>query len=365
MFERLPPIDYAVRVGSHHKISEDAKRFSIEYKYLESLPEHLDDSELAKEYAERFNLIKHKQRELLSNSNFLVGATVTKSITEPLKGKEFDTVFIDEAHNLCLSSALLVLERARKAVIVGDYWQLPPIYTTSSVSLDDRAEFSTFTFFYKKLMNRDPKRLIWLRTHYRCNENIIAFSARHIYEEQIRVSEKCKKERLKLLYSNFSWLNPEKTVVLFDVPGSENVDEKRSVFNITEAQYVTWITKNLVSTEINPNRIVVLTPFNAQTKIIREELKKKNLSQIPVRTVHRYVGGEKDIVIFSVAATDPSHLKFIDKRLTNVFVTRARKKLIIIGSGKAVLNSQNTTLTALYNYISELHKQSKGLIIHQ
>jgi len=60
MFERPPPIDYALRVGSHRKVSEGAKRFSLEYKYLTTIPEILNEAELAQEYAERFKTIAYK-----------------------------------------------------------------------------------------------------------------------------------------------------------------------------------------------------------------------------------------------------------------------------------------------------------------
>ena len=80
------------------------------------------------------------------------------------------------------------------------------------------------------------------------------------------------------------------------------------------------------------------------------------MKNITVRTVHRYVGGEKDVIVFSVAATDPWSLTFIDKRLINVTVTRAKKKLIIVASRKALSNESE--LTKLHQYI-----QTKGLIV--
>ena len=226
MFERLPPIDYALRIGSHRKISEGAKKFSLEYRHLTNIPEILDETELAKEYAEKFKTIAHEQREILSRRSFLVGATATKSITEPLKEKEFDTVFIDEAHNLCISTALLVLSRARKAVIVGDYWQLPPIYTSINMNLNERAEFSTFSFF-NRLMDMKMTDIIWLRNHYRSNEKIIGYSAEYVYNGRIKTSEKCKYEKLNLPYHEFSWLNPDEPVIFFEADGTGETDAKK------------------------------------------------------------------------------------------------------------------------------------------
>ena len=355
MFERLPPIDYALRIGSHRKVSEGAKRFSLEYKYLTTIPEIPNEAELAREYAERFKTIANKQREILSNKSFLVGATATKSITEPLKEMEFDTVFIDEAHNLCISTALLVLSRAKKAVIVGDYWQLPPIYASINMNLNERAKFSTFSFF-NRLMNVKMTEMIWLRNHYRSNEKIIGYSAKYVYNGRIKTSGKCKYEKLDLPYPEFSWLNPDEPVIFFETDGEGEIDEKKSTFNAKEAQIVSWIAKNIINAGIRSKDLAILTPFNAQTRKIKEELRDEGLKNITVRTVHRYVGGEKDVIIFSTAATDPWSLTFIDKRLINVTVTRAKKKLIIVASRKALSNESE--LTKLHQYI-----QTKGLIV--
>jgi len=355
MFERLPPISYALRIGSHRKISEGAKRFSLEHRYLTNIPEILDEAELARVYAEKFQKIAHEQHEILSSRSFLVGATATKSITEPLREKEFDTVFIDEAHNLCISTALLVLSRARKAVIVGDYWQLPPIYTSININLNERAEFSTFSFF-NQLMDMKMTDIIWLRNHYRSNEKIIGYSVKYVYGGRIKTSEKCKYEKLNLPYYEFSWLNPHEPIVFFEVDGRAETDEEKSTFNTKEARIASWIAKNIIDAGIKTEDLAILTPFNAQTRRIKKELKNMGLSKLTVRTVHRYVGGEKDVIIFSVAATDPWSLTFIDKRLINVTVTRAKKKLIVIASREAL--SHKSEITKLHQYI-----QTKGQIV--
>jgi superfamily I DNA and/or RNA helicase len=71
-----------------------------------------------------------------------------------------------------------------------------------------------------------------------------------------------------------------------------------------------------------------------------------------------HVGGERDVVVFSAAATYLQHLNFISKRMTNVFVTRAKKKLIVIGSSKAIKDSKSFLLK-LYEYT-----QKEGLILN-
>ena len=348
--------NYILRIGSHIKISEEVKEFSPEYKYLANILDHEDEDQIAEAYAKGLNNVKKEQYKVLHNRNFLVGATVTKSITNPLKNQRFDTVFIDEAHNMCLSLALLALERASKAVITGDYYQIPPVYKTLN-DLNKRAEYSTFNFFYELLQN-ELKNLIWLRKHYRCNEKIINFSSKYVYEKNITVAEECKNTKLKIKAYTQPWLNPEKPIVFINNEGTEKEDEEersKSKYNIEEVTTVTRIAEDLIKAGIKPTQIIVLTPFVSQAKKIRNKL--KNIANIKVRTVHSYLGGEKDVVIFSTVATSPSTLNFLDKRFINVVVTRAVKKLIIIGSVKTIKEKPNSLIYALYNYIKEEEKK--------
>ena len=161
---------------------------------------------------------------------------------------------------------------------------------------------------------------------------------------------------MNLPYHEFSWLNPDEPVIFFEVDGTGETDAKKSTFNTREARIAAWIAKNIISAGIMSKDLAILTPFKAQMRKIKEELRSVGLTNLSVRTVHTYVGGERDIIIFSAAATDPWSLTFMDKRLINVTVTRAKKKLIVVASQKAL--SHESELTKLHQYI-----QTEGRIV--
>ena len=162
--------------------------------------------------------------------------------------------------------------------------------------------------------------------------------------------------------SEYYWLDPNKVIVFFNVEGIERIDSRKSRFNRKEAKAIISIIKIMLKHKVNPREIVVLSPFNAQSKMIMEGLRNEGIYDVNVKTVHRYVGGERDIVIFSITGTSRSSLDFIDERLTNVFVTRAKKKLIVVGSSDAIMYNQ--MLRKLYHYIEKLEREGYGLIVN-
>lgn len=146
-------MDYAVRVGHISRVSEKARKFSPENRYLDRIPENLSFDDLVEEYSSALRKIGNEYIETFSKPNFLAGSTALKTITYPLSNQKFNYTFIDESHNLCLSTALLVLSRSERAVLTGDPWQIPPVYTTASPLKRDR-NLESLTCFMKWLKKR-------------------------------------------------------------------------------------------------------------------------------------------------------------------------------------------------------------------
>jgi superfamily I DNA and/or RNA helicase len=88
----------------------------------------------------------------------------------------------------------------------------------------------------------------------------------------------------------------------------------------------------------------IITPYRSQIALIRKQLQRKGISallDISVDTVERYQGSERDVIIYSFCVNHRYQLKFlpnlteengtlIDRKL-NVALTRARKRMIVIG----------------------------------
>jgi superfamily I DNA and/or RNA helicase len=81
--------------------------------------------------------------------------------------------------------------------------------------------------------------------------------------------------------------------------------------------------------------MAIITPHRAQNNAILQRLGELMADLPLVDTVERIQGAERDVIIFGLTASDPDHMtsEFLNSpNRLNVAMTRARKKLIIMGS---------------------------------
>lgn len=79
---------------------------------------------------------------------------------------------------------------------------------------------------------------------------------------------------------------------------------------------------------INPKNIGVISPYANQVRTINKK------TNVDVKSVDGFQGGEKDIIIISlVRSNNNGDIGFLkNMRRLNVSLTRAKKKLMIIGN---------------------------------
>jgi very-short-patch-repair endonuclease len=106
----------------------------------------------------------------------------------------------------------------------------------------------------------------------------------------------------------------------------------------------------------------VVTPYRAHAEYIRELMWRRipdTVESLVVATAHRFQGDERDIIIFSsvVSSAMPAyHVAFAsDPNLVNVAVTRARRRLVIVGDRQACLASSGV-LQDLARYVADLEQ---------
>jgi len=333
----LEKLNRAVRVGHPSKITEGVKRHSIEYNILSRI-RFSDYREYASRVSEAYREISRIQNELIGKGKIVVGSTILKGVMSPVKNYDYDTVIIDEASNTCISTALLALERAKKAVVVGDPYQLPPVYEVGSYKA---AKFSAYNYLHK-IYGKN----LWLRKHYRSNAKIAEFAARNIYGF-LEIDERCRNIKIEECKTSIPEIgDPSKPVVFVDCNGAERKAGKSKI-NEAEAEYVCMICEELADC-IGENRIGVITPYVKQVELIKSLMAEFNL-YVEVSTVHSYQGREKDVIVYSITATENPYFAS-ERRLFNVALTRARKKFIAVGNSKALQN-RNFLLSKFLRYV--------------
>jgi len=295
---------------------------------------------------ERHKLVKFIQNELIKNAK-VIASTLVKTSLEPLKDQIFDIVIIDESSQCSILLAMLGMIKAKKWVLIGDHKQLLPIFRT----IKDEKEQERLSAFVH-LLKKYEDRALWLRKHYRSNENIIKLASMLFYENKIEPADICKAYKLnlpnKLRLSKV--LDPEKPVVFLNCMGLQE-KEGKSVFNKAEIEYCKRIVEDLKEAGFSLEKVGIITPYRAQNKYLRLEIKEKG---IEIDTVDAFQGREKDIIIFSITATDD--FKFVaNKHRLNVAITRARRKLIFIGNLDRIKTIGDETLLEIVKYISNIN----------
>ena len=351
-----PSIDY-IRIGSE---------LSCDIRYRE----HLVENVLAP-------LRNRKEvRQCLLNCRVFVGTIASlSSRTEVFKLKRFDVAIIDEATQI-LEPQLLWLLSAKsssgqdaigKFILIGDHKQLPAVVLQSkdeSEVFDERLreiglfnlKDSLFERLYRfHLSKEDSPMLDMLCRQGRMHPGVASFPNQAFYGGKLQpVGLPHQLENIPV-------------PILF-IPAERDTGTLSGKTNQHEARIVAdWAVRiwNETAETFDANRTLgIITPYRSQIALIRRELQAKGipaLMDISVDTVERYQGSERDVIIYSFCVNHPYQLRFlanlteengvqIDRKL-NVALTRARKRMIMVGVPK--LLKQNAIYSRLIDSLQE------------
>ncbi|ADR20138.1 ATPase AAA [Marivirga tractuosa] len=267
----------------------------------------------------------------------VICATNSSAGSELLKDIIFDVVCIDEATQSTEPEALIPLVKGRKWVLAGDHQQLPPTVKSSEAS---DLSISLFERFQKEL---PANRSNILTIQYRMHQEIMRFSNENFYQKKLKAHPSVAKHSLADLpgFDPFPYVNPalEKVVqsspaVVF-VPCEQGVEEQladsHSWFNKAEIALTKEITDALLSSRLFPEDIGIISPYDQQVSRLKSDLKDYH---VEIKSIDGFQGREKEVIIISLVRSNlKEDIGFLrDYRRLNVALTRAKRKLIIIGS---------------------------------
>ena len=294
-------------------------------------------------------------------------ATTCLGISHPIfHERTFDVCIVDEASQITLPICLGPIRMAKTFVLVGDHNQLPPL-----VQNEQAREGGLDVSLFKVLSDAYPDSVVNLEHQYRMCEDIMTLSNTLIYDGRLCCgTEALKKRKLDIpnmsalkqrhhdadTISSFSssslhsvctngpqcWLrrvlDPEARVVFLDTDNLqprafEEAKGKRFV-NRAEAQLVTQLVDSLVLTGVPASEIGVMTHYRSQLSLIRHSLRHVG-GGVEMHTADRFQGRDKEVVVLSLVRSNEQGsigdlLK--DWRRINVAFTRAKTKLLVVGS---------------------------------
>jgi len=287
--------------------------------------------------------------DVLSKAN-VITATLVGANHYTIRQLRYETVVIDEAGQALEPACWIPILKARKVVMAGDHCQLRP-----TIKSDEAARKGLSVTLMEKAVALHPEAVVLLEEQYRMHEKIMGFSSKEFYFDKLKAHASVA-DRL---------LFPADLPVQFIDTAGCGFDEKQegtSISNPEEAAFVlkhlTGLVdqlKNLYKGDDFPS-IGVISPYKHQVEIIKEfilsypELLAVR-SAITINTIDSFQGQERDVVYISMARSNAdSVIGFLaDVRRMNVAMTRAKKKLVVIGDSATL--SQHPFYADFISYV--------------
>lgn len=272
-------------------------------------------------------------RRILSGAQVVL-ATHGGISRKMVKG-EFDLVALDEASQATEPFSWIPLTMARKAVFAGDSMQLPP-----TIYSQEAAKGGLAVTLFDRLQELLPDSMqTLLRVQYRMHETIMGFSSAQFYEGKLIADESVRRHTANELADVESDDLTTAPLTFIDTAGAgfeESWNELlESRENIGEAKLAVRLMDRLLRAGIKARDIALLTPYVAQSKMLKTMVKVPGLE---IGSVDGFQGREKEATIVSLVRSNAdAEVGFLsDTRRMNVAMTRARRLLIVIGDSSTI-----------------------------
>ena len=295
-------------------------------------------------------------RRILKNAA-VICVTNSTAGSELLGSEKFDIAVIDEATQSTEPSSLIPVLKAKRFIMAGDHKQLPPTVLNEEAM---RGSLSR-SMFERLLALYGDKIRVMLEVQYRMNEEIAEFPNNEFYEGRLRADERVRWQTIAELVPSITELEfvmADKPLVFIDTAYSAGFEERMrrgstSRENEGEARLVKFIVERLLDAGVRAEDIAVISPYDDQVALIRMMLQVEGLE---IKTVDGFQGREKEVVIVSFVRSNKfGDIGFLsDLRRLNVSITRAKRKLILIG------NSQTLGREGCYRRLIALVKSRGG-----
>ena len=285
----------------------------------------------------------------------VIACTLTGCANRVLEGERYSTLFIDEAAQALEAACWIGIRKAGRVILAGDHCQLPP--TVKSIMALKGGLGKTLM---ERIAEQKPEVVTLLEVQYRMNEQIMRFSSDYFYNSRVQSAPEVRGRGILDYDRPMMWVDTT------DIDGREEfVGENFGRINRAEAD-LTLATLADYFDKIGRQRVLdesidvgIISPYRAQVQLLRKMIRQSERLRpyrrlITVNTVDGFQGQERDIVLISlVRDNDGGDIGFLrDLRRMNVAITRARMKLIILGS--AATMTRHPFYKQLYEYVESL-----------
>jgi hypothetical protein len=273
----------------------------------------------------------------------VVGCTLSKAtIAQEIYQRRFDAVVIDEASMAYIPHCAFISSLAQKRVAVfGDFRQLAPIAQAETAAVQEwlqRDIFAQAGITARVNAGRGDSRLVLLQEQHRMHPAIAGIINANFYGGQLTNAPGTAARAAATVQKA---PHAGEALVCYDLTPLTaccfSDRESHSRFNPVSALAAVQLAQQGLAA--GQESIGIVTPYNAQARLIYRLLKDCNLAdeRVRVATVHRFQGDENDLIIFDAVDGEPQSkagrllqggMDSTAMRLINVAISRARGKFI-------------------------------------
>jgi ATP-dependent RNA/DNA helicase IGHMBP2 len=356
-----------LRVGNPARVSDRLMSLTLDSKMSEhsrmkeikSLKKQANEfKNMAHKYKRNFGKAEREQRKALfdeahrimkevgSSEQYIIDDLVAKAqvITATLVGSnhytvknlKYHTVVIDEAGQALEPACWIPVLKAEKVILAGDHYQLSPTIKSS-----EAAKSGLANTLLEKCVSLHPEAVVLLEEQYRMHQQIMGYSSGVFYMNRLKAHNSVASH---LLF-------PGDTPLLYIDTAGCGFDEKPEGTSSVNPEEATFLFSHLIrlvdDIAKEPNTgyglenfpsIAIISPYKQQIHLLKEQLTHSPSllrygDKVSVNTIDSFQGQERDIVYISMTRSNPEgEIGFLsDIRRMNVAMTRARKKLVVIG----------------------------------
>lgn len=296
--------------------------------------ERFQQRQEARELRKQARLLEKKIVEDLLRDASVVCATTTFD-DSVLNDLVFDVLVIDEACQSVEPGCWVPLSNASRLILAGDHLQLPPTILSSEAA----AEGFAVSLMERLVETFGEQVTRQLTVQYRMHEDIMEFSSCRFYGKTLEADSSVQRHVLSQL-PHVTHLNTDDAPVsFFDTAGTgwqeEQEPDGESRRNPGEGRLALFLAHAYSGAGVQPSEIAIIAPYAAQVRWLRE---RAVFPQLEIDTVDGFQGREKEVILISlVRSNNEGEVGFLaDARRMNVAMTRARRKLIVVGDSSTL-----------------------------
>ncbi len=300
------------------KRAGEFRRMALKYKRSFGKAEREQRNLLFKEVRNILSEIKkleaYNEEKLFAEAEVITGTPIGL-YDAGIEQSHFDTLVIDEAGQCIEPLAWTIFPFAKRLVLAGDHWQLPPTVLSAEAAILGLNR----SILEVAIANCPAVHL--LNTQYRMRESIAGFSSDYFYNS--------------LLKTAVHLHNTGTHLVFIDTAGTGFEEERGNDGISLQNKGELDIARQLIENESIPlSDPAFISPYSAQVAAARDILPQR----LRVSTIDSFQGQEKDTIIVSlVRSNEDGDIGFLkDYRRMNVAMTRARELLVVIGDSATI-----------------------------